>query len=106
MLRMKRIDKFFSMLNKRWQAACRIRHAVDVCKAPKVLYSKDRVLNVQAKPVATSHDDWKKIKRKASTQKSVQTTAQNSYDKIIQIKRCTEATEHFRQMHHALKQQK
>ena len=35
-------------------------------------------------------DDWKEIKRKASTQKSVITTAQNTYDKTIQIKRCTE----------------
>jgi hypothetical protein len=52
------------------------------------------------------HDDWKEIKRKASTQKSVLTTAQNSYDKMIQIKRCTEPTEDLRQIHHALKQQK
>jgi hypothetical protein len=51
-------------------------------------------------------DDWKEIKRKASTQKSVLTTAQNSYDKMIQIKRCTEPTEDLRQIHHALKQQK
>ena len=29
------------------------------------------------------NDDWKEIKRKTSTQKSVLTTAQNSYDKII-----------------------
>src|SRR5690606_17984305 len=29
-------------------------------------------------------DDWKEIKRKASTQKSVLTTAQNSYDDLIQ----------------------
>jgi transposase len=36
------------------------------------------------------NDDWKEIKRKASTQKCVITTAQNSFDKIIQIKRCTE----------------
>ncbi|MBC7628699.1 hypothetical protein [Ferruginibacter sp.] len=52
------------------------------------------------------NDDWKEIKRKASTQKSVLTTAQNSYDKMIQIKRCTEPTEDLRQIHHALKQQK
>jgi hypothetical protein len=32
------------------------------------------------------NDDWKEIKRKVSTQKSVLKTAQNSYDKIIQIK--------------------
>ena len=51
-------------------------------------------------------DDWKEIKRKASTQKSVLTTAQNSYDKIIQIKRCTEPTEDLRKIHNALKQQK
>jgi len=51
-------------------------------------------------------DDWKEIKRKASTQKSVLTTAQNSYDKIIQIKRCTEQTEDLRKIHNALKQQK
>lgn len=31
------------------------------------------------------NDDWKEIKRKASTQKSVLTTAQNSYDKMILI---------------------
>jgi hypothetical protein len=52
------------------------------------------------------NDDWKEIKRKASTQKSVLTTAQNSYDKIIQMKRCTEPTEDLRQIHNALKQQK
>jgi len=51
-------------------------------------------------------DDWKEIKRKASTQKSVLTTAQNSYDKIIQIKRCTEPTDDLRKIHNALKQQK
>ena len=52
------------------------------------------------------NDDWKEIKRKASTQKSVLTTAQNSYAKIIQIKRCTEPTEDLRKIHAALKQQK
>jgi hypothetical protein len=52
------------------------------------------------------NNDWKEIKRKASTQKSVLTTAQNSYDKIIQIKRCTEPTEDLKQIHNALKQQK
>jgi hypothetical protein len=52
------------------------------------------------------NDDWKEIKRKTSTQKSVLTTAQNSYDKIIQIKRCTEPTEDLKQIHSALKQQK
>ena len=52
------------------------------------------------------HDDWKEIKRKASTQKSVLTTAQNSYDKIIQIKRCTEPTDDLKQIHNALKQLK
>lgn len=52
------------------------------------------------------NDDWREIKRKASTQKSVLTSAQNSYDKIIQIKRCTEPTEDLKQIHNALKQQK
>ena len=52
------------------------------------------------------NDDWKEIKRKTSTQKSVLTTAQNSYDKVIQIKRCTEPTEDLKQIHIALKQQK
>ncbi len=52
------------------------------------------------------NDDWKEVKRKASTQKSVLTTAQNSYDKIIQIKRCTEPTEDLGQIHNALKQKK
>jgi Transposase DDE domain len=52
------------------------------------------------------NDDWKEIKRKASTQKSVLTTAQNSYDKIIQIKRCTEPTDDLKKIHNALKQQK
>ena len=52
------------------------------------------------------NDDWKEIKRKASTQKSVLTTAQNSYDKMIQIKRCTEPTADLIQIHNALKQQK
>jgi len=48
-------------------------------------------------------DDWKEIKRKASTQKSVITTAQNSYDKTIQIKRCTEPTEDLKQIQTILK---
>ncbi len=51
-------------------------------------------------------DDWKEIKRKASTQKCVLTTAQNSFDKIIQIKRCTEPTEDLKKIHEALKEQK
>jgi len=51
------------------------------------------------------NDDWKEINRKASTQKSVLTTAQNSYDKIIQIKRCTEPSEELKKIHHALKNQ-
>ena len=34
-------------------------------------------------------DAWNDIKRKASTQKPAITTAQNSYEKIIEIKRCT-----------------
>ncbi|HEY5462724.1 MAG TPA: IS1634 family transposase [Hanamia sp.] len=52
------------------------------------------------------NDDWKEINRKASTQKSVSTTAQNSYDKIIQIKRCTEPSEDLKKIHDALKNQK
>lgn len=51
-------------------------------------------------------DDWKEIRRKASTQKSVLTTAQNSYDKIIQIKRCTEPTDDLKKIHEALKNHK
>ena len=47
-------------------------------------------------------DDWKEIKRKASTQKSVITTAQNSYEKIIQIKKCTEPNEDLKQIHKIL----
>ena len=50
------------------------------------------------------NDDWKEIKRKASTQKSVLTTAQNNYDKIIQIKRCTKPTDDLTKIHNALKQ--
>lgn len=49
------------------------------------------------------NDDWKEIKRKASTQKTVITTAQNTYDKILQIKRCTEPTEDLQQIHKALR---
>ncbi|MDQ6764385.1 MAG: IS1634 family transposase [Bacteroidota bacterium] len=52
------------------------------------------------------NDGWQEIKRKASTQKSVVTTAQNSYDKVIQIKRCTEPSEDLKQIHDALKGQK
>lgn len=52
------------------------------------------------------NNDWKEINRKASTQKSVLTTAQNSYDKIIQIKRCTEPSEDLKKIHDALKNQK
>ena len=48
-------------------------------------------------------DDWKEIKRKASTQKSVITTAPNTYDKTIQIKRCTEPTEDLKKIHSVLK---
>ena len=51
-------------------------------------------------------DDWKEIKRKASTQKSVVTTAQNSYHETIQIKRCTEPSEEVKKIHEALKQAK
>ena len=51
-------------------------------------------------------DDWKEIKRKASTQKSVVTTAQNSYHETIQIKRCTEPSEDVKKIHEALKQRK
>lgn len=47
-------------------------------------------------------DDWKEIKRKASTQKSVVTTAQNVYDKIITIKRITEPTEELKKLQKAL----
>ncbi|MEJ7827845.1 MAG: hypothetical protein WKF91_06610 [Segetibacter sp.] len=52
------------------------------------------------------NDDWKEIKRKATTQKCVCTTAQNSFDKIIQIKRCTEPSEDLTKIHEALKEQK
>jgi hypothetical protein len=52
------------------------------------------------------NDDWKEIKRKASTQKSVLTAAQNSYDTIIQIKRCTEPSDDLKKIHDALKNQK
>ena len=52
------------------------------------------------------NDDWKEIKRKGSTQKSVLTTAQNSYDTIIKIKRCTEPSEDLKKIHDALKNQK
>ena len=48
-------------------------------------------------------DDWQEIRRKASTQKLVTTTAQNSFDKIIQIKRCTEPTEDLKQIQNAIK---
>lgn len=48
-------------------------------------------------------DDWKEIKRKASTQKSVLTTGQNSFDALIQIKRCTEPSEDLRKIQDALK---
>jgi transposase len=51
-------------------------------------------------------DDWQEIKRKTSTQKSVLTKAQNGYDKIIQIKRCTEPSEDLKKIHNALKGQR
>jgi len=44
--------------------------------------------------------------RNIQTQKSVLTTAQNSYNKIIQIKRCTEPTDDLRKIHEALKNRK
>lgn len=51
-------------------------------------------------------DDWQEIRRKASTQKMVLTTAQNTYDKIIQIKRCTDPTADLQKIQQALKQTK
>lgn len=51
-------------------------------------------------------DDWQEIKRKAATQKMVLTMAQNSYDKIIQIKRCTEPTADLKKIQDALKHTK
>jgi len=51
-------------------------------------------------------DGWQEVKRKATTQKMVLTTAQNSYDKLIQIKRCTEPTADLKQIQDALKQTK
>jgi len=51
-------------------------------------------------------DDWQEIKPKASTQKSVLTTAQNSYNTIIQIKRCTDPSEDLMKIHEALNHQK
>ena len=51
-------------------------------------------------------DDWQEIKRKATTQKMVLTTAQNTYDRIIVIKRCTEPTPDLKKIQDALKQKK
>jgi hypothetical protein len=51
---------------------------------------------------AAINDDWSEIKRKASTQKSVLTTAQNAHDKIIQIKKCTEPTNDLAKIHQVL----
>ena len=48
-------------------------------------------------------NDWKVIKRNAYTQKSVITIAKNTYDKTIQLKRCTEPTEVLNQIHIILK---
>ena len=50
--------------------------------------------------------DWKEIKRKASTQKSVITTAQNTYNTFIQIKRGTEPTNDLKKIYEALKNKK
>lgn len=47
-------------------------------------------------------DDWSEIKRKASTQKSVLTSAQNAHDIIIQIKKCTEPSPDLLIIHQAL----
>jgi transposase/predicted Fe-S protein YdhL (DUF1289 family) len=47
-------------------------------------------------------DSWQEIRRKASTQKSVITTGQNTYNHSIQIKRCTEPTEPLQQIQRAL----
>lgn len=43
---------------------------------------------------------------KSANTKIVLTTAQNSFDKLIQIKRCTEPSEELRKLHDALKQLK
>ncbi len=48
------------------------------------------------------NDDWTEIRRKASTQKSVLTTAQNAQDKTIHIKKCTEPTQDLLKIHKAL----
>jgi len=38
---MDEVNQLLSMLNKRWQSACRIRHAVGVCKPPEgVVYKR------------------------------------------------------------------
>lgn len=70
-----------------------------------VAYWLVNTIRYQLKKVGIN-DDWKEIKRKASTQKCVCTTAQNSFDKIIQIKRCTEPSEDLTKIHNALKEQK
>ncbi|MBW7889585.1 MAG: hypothetical protein H3C48_00845 [Chitinophagaceae bacterium] len=49
------------------------------------------------------NDDEKEIRRKASTQKSVLATAQSSFDRTIQIKRCTEPTSDLQEIHNGLK---
>ena len=78
-------------------------HGAPAFRITGLLVGKHYTLSVKKSGI---NDDWKEIKRKASTQKSVLTTAQSSYDKIIQIKRCTKPTEDLTKIHNALKQQK
>jgi len=49
------------------------------------------------------HSDWREIVRTMNTQKAVTTLAQNKYDEVIMIRRCSEPNERVRRLYDALK---
>jgi hypothetical protein len=49
------------------------------------------------------HSGWREVIRTMNTQKAVTTLAQNSYDEVIMIRRCSEPNKHVRNLYDALK---
>lgn len=49
------------------------------------------------------NNDWKEIKRIASTQKQVSSSAQNTFDEIIHIQKCSEPNDKLKALHKILK---
>ena len=49
------------------------------------------------------HSGWREVIRTMNTQKAVTTLAQNIYDEVIMIRRCSEPNKHVRNLYDALK---